>query len=80
LKIDVLRSSEFLAKSNCEENKKLFGYFGISSSCTVYENEIDENAKCKDIYSKSIVYTTSFKAQSYYIYDEFMGDGRRSGR
>ena len=53
---------------------------GFTSSCTVYKSEFDEIDQCKDIYSKQIVYTTSFKAQSDYIYDEFMGDGRRAGR
>ena len=78
--IDILTSSEFLAKSNYKENKELFQKSKISSSCTVYKDEFDEINKCKNIYSKKIVYTTSFKAQSDYIYDEYMGDGRRAGR
>ena len=37
-KIDILTSSEFLAKSNYEENKELFNAFNITSSCTVHDN------------------------------------------
>jgi hypothetical protein len=50
--IDILTSSEFLAKSNYEENKILFQKSGISSSCTVYKNEFDEINTCKNIYNK----------------------------
>ena len=74
-----MTSSEFLAKQNYEENKQLFQEFLIESSCAVL-NENENINQMKSIYSKKIVYSTTFKSQSDYIRHEYLRDERRGDR
>ena len=52
-KVHIVTANEYLAKRDCEDTKKIYDFFGISTS---YVNANMNKSKKKESYSKDVVY------------------------
>jgi preprotein translocase subunit SecA len=85
-KVDIVTSNPLLAKRDSEESKELFEYFGITVGNNIDSPETLQifkklmNIEKDDVYTKDVIYGTTFEYQGDILKDEYELSGIRRNR
>ena len=85
-KVDIVTSNPLLARRDSDESKELFEYFGITVDNNIKSSETLQifkklmNEEKDDVYTKDVIYGTTFEYQGDILNDEYELSGKRRNR